>query len=107
MIIRQRQTILDPLLLKVVFPYLQAGNHSTLLKLASIWNAADKPRPAIRPARSWHEELHVLFEQLAERWQRSFGPLARDLQPERRQALVTVAVTNERPDRRRSFQLER
>ncbi|MHB1131232.1 MAG: hypothetical protein ACYC4L_02470 [Chloroflexota bacterium] len=106
MIIKQRQTILDPLLLKVVFPYLDSDHHSALLRLASFWNAEIRSRPAPRRARAWREEVRAHYARLSERWQRAVGELSSNLQPQRH-ALVSVSVTDERPRGRQQYRGER
>ena len=98
MVIRQRRTILDPFLLKVVFPYLDSGNHKTLLRLAGYWNVEVRKKQATRRVREWREVLRESFGTYAERYQRALRALARSFQP---QALVPIALTHERVVRQR------
>lgn len=92
MIIRQRQTFLDPLLLKLVFPLLYAGNSGILRFLAGFWSdvlttervaaMTVEPKPKARNDRQewWPRILRGL-----PRWARPWAP-------------VPIAV--ERPSRR-------
>ncbi len=90
MIIRQRRTLLDPFLLKVVFPYLDSGRHSTLLRLAAFFHEDVSPRQARLQVREWHSELMESLKHYGERWRKSAHALAQLMQP---QSLVTIAVT--------------
>ena len=94
MIIRQRRTLFDPFLLKVVFPYLEAGNHRTLLGLARIWNdVVPSEQALLRQTRDWREVL----SQRVGSWQHSMRALVRWLQP---QAFAPITVVVGRGERR-------
>jgi hypothetical protein len=103
MIIQQRTTILDTVLLKVVFPYLDSGNHRSLMRLARLWrggvsgplareSAQDIQAEADgRYARAWH---HV--QRAATRW----------LQPQHALAPIAIVDHNSRRSRSRSRTFE-
>ncbi len=95
MIIRQRRTILDPLLLKVVFPYLEAGNHRTLLRLASYWNyqLSRPPKPNDGDAK----QSHGVDRRLPQTLPNVARSLARWLQPQ--QVLAPIAIASVRGSR--------
>jgi hypothetical protein len=98
MIIRQRQTFIDPFLLKVVYPYLAGSKNRTLFKFASYWNQEVAPASVEeRPiAVSWPQGTH------SDTWfNRLSHTLARWLQP---QMLIPIPalVRSEAEERRRS-----
>ena len=95
MIIRQRSTLLDPFLLKVVFPYLETGNHRTLLRLASLWYAkvAREPMPGQKQGDRQAGQQNRLG------WQHWLRALARALQPQVLAPIAIVAGRARRPFR--------
>lgn len=100
MIIRQRTTFVDAFLLKVIFPYLEAGNHRTLMRMARVWRndisrtSGPEPKQATMSLGLGH--LAVWPQQ----WLRAATRL---FQPE--QTLAPIPVASRRPSRhRRSFE---
>lgn len=94
MIIKQRTTFLDSIMLKVVFPYLEAGNHRSLMRLARIWNG--DVTTALRPHSQPRNDTFPLGR-YAQRWGQSQRAFGRWLEP---QALAPIAIANHRPGRR-------
>lgn len=67
MFIRQRRTLLDPFLLKVVCPFLQSrGYYGLLTILVSYWNpVVNQPVPRHRPRTLGQTITHVLSKATA------------------------------------------
>jgi hypothetical protein len=96
MIIRQRTTIIDSFLLKVVFPYLESGHHESLMRLASVWRS-DITKSFSAERKPASDALGVVP---AYHWlQPSFRALTRWFQPQH--SLAPIAVANRRTARRR------
>jgi hypothetical protein len=98
MIIKQRQTFIDPFLLKVVYPYLAGSKDHTLLKFARYWNQEVVPESLEeRPiAVSWPQGSHSDTW-----WNRLSQAFARWLQPETL-IPIPVVIRGETEERRRA-----
>lgn len=87
MIIRQRTTLLDSVLLKVVFPYLEQGGHRSLLRLASLWRGEVTNDPRQERQRARHSKP---LGDLILPWRNALRAITRVAQPQH--ALATVPI---------------
>ncbi|MDA8217078.1 MAG: hypothetical protein M0Z94_05605 [Dehalococcoidales bacterium] len=95
MIIRQRNTFLDPFLLKVVFPYFNPNNVRILSWLVGYWNSQVLAENVQRGRDVAGDE--PLLGSYVEGWQNALSTALRWLLPQ--QALMPIAIVIHQADR--------